>query len=92
MEAIRQVAAAAGVLVLLAAALHWLSGKRCRMAFPSRRAERRLQQMERLTLGPQHTLHLVKLDGRTLLVAAAPGGCTLLETAQALRETGEAVR
>src|SRR3954451_17143195 len=39
---------------------------------------RRLQSLERLTLTPQHSLHLVRLDNRVLLIASAPGGCSVL--------------
>jgi hypothetical protein len=40
----------------------------------------RLAALERVTLGPNHTLHLVRFGGRVLLVAAHAGGCSLLET------------
>ena len=33
---------------------------------------RRLEAIERLSLGPNHALHLVQLDGRSILVATAP--------------------
>jgi flagellar biogenesis protein FliO len=39
---------------------------------------RRLELAERLVLGPQHSLHLVRFDGRTLLVATAPGQCAIM--------------
>ena len=40
---------------------------------------RSLVTVERVALTPQHSLHLVRLGERTLLVAAHPGGCTLLD-------------
>ena len=43
------------------------------------RAPRRMQVVERLPLTPQHSLHLVRIDGRLLVVASGPGGCSLLE-------------
>jgi flagellar biogenesis protein FliO len=43
------------------------------------RAPRRMQVVERLPLTPQHSLHLVRIDGRLLVVASGPGGCSVLE-------------
>lgn len=50
-------------------------------ALPARSAGRpkRMQVLERLPLTPQHSLHLVTVDGRTVLVGVSPGGCQLLE-------------
>ncbi len=44
--------------------------------------ERRLRSIERLSLSPQHTLHVVQVEGREILLATHPGGVTLLETAE----------
>jgi flagellar biogenesis protein FliO len=38
-----------------------------------------LQSIERLPLTPQHSLHLVRVAGRTVLIAVSPGGCSLLD-------------
>ncbi len=38
-----------------------------------------LEVIERLALTPNHSLHLVRVDQQTLLVAVSPGTCTLLE-------------
>ncbi len=78
MEFFEQIAAAALVIGLLAAALWWLRGRG--FAVPVRRARRRLEILERLPLGPHHALHLVRLGARTLLVASSPAGCALLDT------------
>jgi flagellar biogenesis protein FliO len=43
----------------------------------------RLEVIDRLVLTPQHSLHLVRLQDRTLLVGLSPSGCNLLETAAA---------
>jgi hypothetical protein len=40
---------------------------------------RSLETIERLALTPQHTLHLVRLQGRAVVVATHPHGCTVLE-------------
>jgi hypothetical protein len=37
--------------------------------------------MERLALTPQHTLHLVRIHGREVLVATHPQGCSVVTTA-----------
>jgi flagellar biogenesis protein FliO len=34
--------------------------------------------VERLSLTPQHTLHVVRINGRELLVATHPQGCTVV--------------
>jgi flagellar biogenesis protein FliO len=41
---------------------------------------RRLQPIERLPLTAQHSLHLVKVSGRVMLIAVSPGGCVLLDS------------
>ena len=42
---------------------------------------RRLQAIERLPLTAQHSLHLVKVSGRIMLIAVSPGGCSVLDGA-----------
>ena len=42
------------------------------------RGARRMQTVECLALSPQHSLHLVNVDGRALLIAVSPGGCSVL--------------
>jgi hypothetical protein len=37
--------------------------------------------MERLALTPQHTLHLVRINGREVLVATHPQGCSVVANA-----------
>lgn len=44
---------------------------------------RQLELIERLPLTPTHSIHLVRFDGRTLLIGVAPGGCTVLERSEA---------
>lgn len=39
---------------------------------------RLIEAVERLALTPQHTLHLVRVEGRELIVATHPQGCALL--------------
>jgi flagellar biogenesis protein FliO len=81
MDGIGQAAAVIGVLALLGAGLHWL--RRGPVAWPRNSSGRRLESLERLSLTPQHTLHLVRVGERTLLVSASPAGCAVLESGQA---------
>jgi flagellar biogenesis protein FliO len=80
METVRQVFAVSAVLSLLAASLWWLRRKGIvrRRAGGSR--SNALQAVERLMLGPQHSLHLVRVAGRGLLVGTSPAGCAVLES------------
>jgi flagellar biogenesis protein FliO len=81
MEAIQQTLVVVFVLGLLGATLYWLRGQGI-ARFNGKgvvRGARRMQTIERLPLSPQHSLHLVKVGGRTLLIAVSPGGCSLLD-------------
>lgn len=42
---------------------------------------RSLEAIERIALTPQHSLHLVRVQGREVMVATHPHGCTLVEIA-----------
>jgi flagellar biogenesis protein FliO len=82
MEAIQQVIAVLFVLGLLGGTLYWLRKKGVATFAGKglgRPANRQMQSIERLTLTPQHSLHLVGFAGRTLLIAVSPGGCSLLD-------------
>ena len=46
----------------------------------SRSGEPRLEVIDRLSLTPQHSVHLIRVADRTLLVGLSPGGCNLLES------------
>jgi flagellar biogenesis protein FliO len=41
---------------------------------------RRLEVLERVSLTPQHALHLVRVADRSVLIATAPSSCTLLDS------------
>ena len=87
MDVIRQMAAAGAVLAGFAAVL-WLLRRGgmvrvrglVKLAPSRRKAPRSLETIERLPLTAQHTLHLVRLGERALLLAATPAGCTLVQT------------
>ncbi len=81
MEIARQVSAVMLVFALLGAALWALRrGGRLRLPGAMRPAGRgrALETVERLALTPQHSLHLVKIGGREVVVATYPQGCALL--------------
>jgi flagellar biogenesis protein FliO len=72
------------VLLLLAAAVLFLQKR----GIPGLKASgpRQIEALERLRLGPNHTLHLVRIGERHLLVATHGAGCTLLGEASTLSE------
>ena len=81
MDVIEQVTAVAGVLLLLCGTLWWLRRRGIAVfALPGRVGDRRMECLERLPLGPQHALHLVRLGDSELLVASSPSGCSLMYT------------
>jgi flagellar biogenesis protein FliO len=81
MEVIQQMAAVAVVLLLLGATL-WVLRRRgfAGMALVRKSDRRRMECLERLPLGPQHTLHLVRVGETELLPALSPSGCALVES------------
>ncbi len=82
MEVIQQTLVVIFVLGLLGAAIYWLRAQgiaRFNGKGVGRGGARRMQTIERLPLGPQHSLHLVNVSGRVLLIAVSPGGCSLLD-------------
>jgi flagellar biosynthetic protein FliO len=76
-----QLAAVAGVLTLLGLAL-WFLRRRglAGLTMARNKPARRLECLERLPLGPHHTLHLVRMGETALLVASSPGGCSLVQS------------
>jgi len=81
MEPVRQVLAVLLVLGLLGGTLYWLRGKgaaRFTVKGLGRSAGRQMRSIEQLRLTPQHSLHMVKVGERVLLVALSPGGCSIL--------------
>jgi flagellar biosynthetic protein FliO len=81
MEMVGQFAAVVAVLALAAATSWWLRRRGFAGSLrPGKAASRRLESVGRLPIGPQQTLHLVRLGERALLVASSPSGCALLQT------------
>lgn len=83
METIQQTGAVVLVLALLPLTLWWLrrrglAGMAAGLPLVRKASPRHLEILERVPLGPQHTLHLVRLGGAALLISASPEGCALL--------------
>jgi flagellar biogenesis protein FliO len=91
MEAMQQMAAVALVLALLGTSLWWLRRRGFAGVTQGRRpGARRIESLERLALGPQHTLLLVRVDQSELLLALSPSGCWLVERcARGVPEAGQ---
>jgi flagellar biosynthetic protein FliO len=81
MEVMEQMAAVALVLLLLGATL-WALRRRGfgGVSLVRKSGGRRMEIVERLPLGPQQVLHLVRLGEAELLVASSPSGCSLLKS------------
>ncbi len=81
MDVIQQAAAVAAVLGLLGFTLWWLRRRGFAGTLPARRANAKLLECaDRMHLGPQHALHLIRLGDRGLLLASFPSGCSLVES------------
>lgn len=85
MESLQQILTVVFVLGLFGGSLYWLRSKGLarfaagRIGSIGRKANRRMESIERLPLTPQHSLHLVRVAGRVLLIAVSPGGCSILD-------------
>jgi flagellar biogenesis protein FliO len=78
MDAVQPLAAVVLVMALLGGVLVMLK-RRGVVSFDAGAGARRMVVVERVALGPQHALHLVRTGGRLLLVATSPGSCQLLD-------------
>jgi len=95
MEPIRQILAVLLVLGLLGATLYWLRGKGAmKLAGKGvgRSGQRQMRSLEQLRLTPQHSLHMVQVGDRVLLVALSPGGCSVLSGGELRIPIPEGVR
>jgi flagellar biogenesis protein FliO len=79
-DGVREGFSVLAVFGLLGAALWTLRrGPGWRAAFTRRLTRNKsIETIERMALTPQHSLHLVRFNGRELLVATHPHGCALL--------------
>jgi len=78
MDAMQPFAAVVLVLGLLGGTLFALK-RRGLATFKLSSTARTIEVLERTPLTAQHALYLVRVEGRTLLIATAPGSCHLLE-------------
>jgi len=88
----QQMLAVLAVMGLMIGLLQWLRRRglaHLRTGMMRRRSDRRLEVLERLPLTPQHSLHIVRMDGRSLLIGVSPSGCALLENVKAETSLGE---
>jgi flagellar biogenesis protein FliO len=82
MEWIQQALTVFFVLALLGGTLYWLRSKglaQFAVKGAARGNSRRMQSIERLSLTPQHSLHLVSVGEKVVLIAVSPGGCSVLD-------------
>jgi flagellar biogenesis protein FliO len=82
MEAMQQVLGVVAVLTLLGGSLWWLRRKglaQFNVRGPGGNKTKSMRLIERLALTPQHSLYLVRVADRTMLIAASPGGCSILD-------------
>src|SRR5579863_9144442 len=82
MEYLQQMLAVLAVFGILGGALWWLRGRgfaRFAIAAP-KKSHGVLSQIERLPLSATHSLHLVRMADRAILIASWPGGCQAIES------------
>jgi flagellar biosynthetic protein FliO len=85
MELFQQFVIVLAVLGLLCGALWVLKRKgwvRAGLRRGREDGQPRMKIIDRLPLSPHHSLHLVRLADRTLLIGLSPSGCNLLESSQ----------
>jgi hypothetical protein len=82
MEYLQQMLAVLAVFGALGGSLWWLRNRGlARFAVGGdKKAAGVLAHVERLPLSPTHTLHLVKMADRGILIASWPGGCQAIES------------
>jgi flagellar biosynthetic protein FliO len=90
MDLAEQITMVLAVFALLGALLWFLKRRGlASLSLAPRRGgnARRVEVLERVSLTPQHALHLVRVSDKVLLIGTAPSGCTLLNE-PALKEQG----
>ncbi len=82
MEWLRPLLSIALVLGLLAALRWWLGGRGAAPLWRRGRNLRsgKLEPLDRLALTPHHSVHLIRVGDRAVLIGAHPAGCSVLET------------
>ena len=80
---VRQLAGVAVVFVLLGAGVFLLGRRRPGSFLPfvrSGRPHRRMEVLERLYLTPHHSLHMVRVGRKQLLISLHPAGCAIVDS------------
>ena len=73
---------AVGLVLIMLWGTAWLLKRKAGTPFISPRAKRgmrHIEELDRARLTPQHSVHLVRIDERTLLLAVHPGGVVMLD-------------
>jgi flagellar biogenesis protein FliO len=84
MDGVQSIAGIGLVLGLLGGALFFLKKRGIARFSPAASRTRHLELIDRIALGPQHAIHLVRVGGRSVLVATAPGHCQVFENTSEL--------
>jgi hypothetical protein len=82
MEYLQQTLAVVAVFGLLGGSLWWLRRRGIAniAVVSSKKNNRLLSQIERHSISPTHSLHLVRMADRAILIASWPGGCQAIES------------
>jgi flagellar biogenesis protein FliO len=81
MELIQQGLSLVAVFGLLGAAL-WFVKTRQNPLSRKLGGERRMQVLERVALTPQHSICLVRVGARLIMIGTAPSSCQLIQTVE----------
>lgn len=95
MDVFRQALSVLLVFALLGTLL-WALRRNGRISFngfgqarkPTPGREKAMVRVERLSLTPQHTLHIVRINGEEVLVATHPQGCSVVTNLAKARAVG----
>jgi flagellar biogenesis protein FliO len=75
----REILSLVAVFALLGWTVSKLGGGKISLPLRKSPKQKSIQTVERLMLTQQHTLHVVEIDGRRVLVATHPSGVTILD-------------
>ena len=91
MDLFRQIGGVLAVLAILGGTLWWLQQKGVARFRGMRRSgpQRRMESLERLALTPHHSLHLVRVDQRVMLIAVSPSNCSILDAGREAAGAGK---
>ena len=82
-DLVRQLLGVLTVFAILGTLVYFLGRRHTGGALPFTRLRRgsgRMEVLDRLYLTPQHSLHVVRVGSRGLLISVHPAGCSLIET------------